>query len=117
MFLAGGDKPLAGAFAWPGHLMKLLLSKHPPESRLHLQLHSEFSGAGTAEIAAAAISNASQGMLTLDVVSVGDWDATAQTALLSNTSGATHVFSDIAQVCDAGLVTECQARLPVKARL
>ncbi|CAE6937046.1 RSN1 [Symbiodinium microadriaticum] len=114
VFLAGGDKPLASAFAWPFHLMKLLLSKHPPEKRLHLQLHSEFSGAGTAEIAAAAICNASQGMLTVDVVSVGDWDATARTALLSNTSSATHVFSDIAQVCDAGLVAECQKRVAVK---
>ena len=117
VFLAGGDKPLASAFAWPFHLMKLLLSKHPPEKRLHLQLHSEFSGAGTAEIAAAAICNASQGMLTVDVVSVGDWDATARTALLSNTSSATHVFSDIAQVCDAGLVAECQKRVAVKAGL
>ena len=107
------DKPLAKAFQWPQHLTQQLLQHHPPDKPLHVQLYSEFSGAGTAEFAAQALEAACD-PLCVDVVSVADWNTNAATALVANTGPETHVFGDIAEVCSEKMRRLCDRPMCVK---
>ena len=110
------DTRLAKAFEWPQHMMKKILENHPPTKPLHVQMYSEFSGAGTAEFAMQGLAAAtSRDRLCVDVVSVADWDSNAASSLVANTDAETHVFGDIAEICSERMRRLCDRPMCVKA--
>lgn len=110
---------LEKSFSWPDRLMQMA-AKHINSNpgRYHLQVFSEFSGAGTAEVAMSAIANASGAVFTnplgLSVVHQSDWDKTAQTALLNNSDQTTHIFGDIKDVCSDEMKQKVDRKVAVE---
>ena len=97
--------------------MRSVLNEHKPDRPLHVQVYSEFSGAGTAEISAKALAAAAPESLEIDVVSVADWDNIASSALMANSSSNTHVFGDIASACSEKMQRLCERPVGVKVRV
>ena len=108
---------LKDAFSWPTKLTQCLndnfTNKLP--DRVHVQLWTEFSGAGTPEVALEALGNAYPG-LSMGAMSTGDWDVNAKLALVANTPAKTHIFGeDISKVLPAHVKEQCDKRVPVEA--
>ena len=108
----GDSHPLSQVFKWPERLMSSMLPSSD-DKKLHVRIHTEFSGAATAEFALAAISAASQGKITEEAVSSADWAAVARKALQENTSPETHIFSDIAAIAPPDMKEKNSRMVPV----
>ena len=111
----GETHRLSRAFQWPQRLMRSLLGTQERRQDLHVRLHTEFSGAGTAEVAMEAIASASCGKITFDTVYAADWDASSQAALLTNVAKAPscHVFSDIGGLMSEEMKDRVDQMVPV----
>lgn len=112
----GESHRLSRAFLWPHRLMNCVLPQCHLKKPVHVRLHTEFSGAGTAEVSMQGIASASNGMVTFDPISAADWDATSQKALLNNVANnhQTHVFSDIGDIMSPEMKDQVDLLVPVK---
>lgn len=108
----GDSHQLSQVFNWPERLMTSMLPSSN-DKKIHVRIHTEFSGAATAEVAMAAISAASHGKITEEAVSSADWAAVAKAALKENTSPETHIFSDIAAIAPQDMKEKINRMVPV----
>ena len=105
---------LSLAFDWPTRLMNCILCGVQQHPNIHVRLHTEFSGAGTAEFAMQALSGVSHNKITSEFVSAADWDKVPQLALSNNLSGDTHIFSDIGHVMSPSMKDRVERLVPVQ---
>ena len=106
--------PLESLFQWPKFMMEKVLSLNKHQRPVQAQVWTEFSGAGTAEIALDALAAAAPSKLQAKVISQADWDRSSQTALLGNHGQSVHLFGDIAGLCSEEMITEAELRVAVE---
>ena len=95
-------------FKWPGKMIQKIFSEKPNGKPIHVQLWTEFSGAGTAEVALNGISSACH-LLTSQVMGSADWAPHSRMALINNSTDASqHVFGDIADVCPSSMLEKAK---------
>ena len=104
---------LEGCFHWPKAMIDQVCSGHAKGKRVHLQLSTEFSGAGTAEYAAKALCESSNGTLSCQVLGCADWASNSKHALINNCDASAHVFGDIANVCPSEMMAKANRRVAV----
>ena len=81
---------------------------------LHVRLSTEFSGACTAEFALQAVSNASDGKISAEMVSSADWGVVPQRVLKANAGEKSHVFQDIASIMTNEMKERIDRMVPVQ---
>ena len=72
---------LVESFKWPQMLMKHVISKgviDSDDTKIRVKMFSEFSGAGTAEVAMKALAAAAPDRLSCEVVHQADWNSSCQ---------------------------------------
>lgn len=111
------DHELSFAFDWPNRLVSSLCSQGVEIPKIHVRLHTEFSGAGTAEFALNALTGATNGSITTELISAADWDKVPQIALKNNLPGHTHLFSDIGHVMSPMMKERVERLVPVNILL
>jgi len=98
-------------FKWPGMMMQKIFSENAAGKPVHVQLWTEFSGAGTAEVALNSISSACD-VLTSETMASADWATNSQMALINNcTDEHQHVFGDIADVCPSSMLEKAKRKV------
>lgn len=108
---------LEGCFHWPRAMIDQVCSGHAKGKHVHIQLSTEFSGAGTAEFAAKALCESSNGKLSCQVLGCADWASNSKHALIKNCDASTHVFGDIAGVCPSEMMTKANRKIAVTVTL
>lgn len=81
---------------------------------VHVQLWTEFSGAGTPEFALKALASQVPEHLSMQVMSQCDWSPTAQTCCINNSDKDTHLFSDIADIMSEEMKARAERRVAVE---
>ena len=112
------ETELKKSFQWPTVVMQKVFEEMDHEVKeigpTHVQLFTEFSGAGTPEFSLAALTAAAPQWLTSCVVHQADIAATPQRALLNNRSETSHVFGDIEDVCSKQMLQKTQRQVAVE---
>ena len=105
------------AFHWPQVLLESFAEGRMDQPHMsepvHIQMWTEFSGAGTPEFALEALAAATD-KLTAEIISTGDWGTNPQTTLMNNTDSKTHVFGDISDVLTDEMRMLAERRVPVE---
>lgn len=112
------ETELKKSFQWPRVVMQKVLQEMEYEVQelgpTHVQLFTEFSGAGTPEFSLAALSAAAPQWLTSCVLHQADSASTPQRALLNNRSETAHTFGDIEELCSKQMLQKTQRRVAVE---
>jgi hypothetical protein len=110
------ETPLKQLFHWPEQMAKVFFTDccDAQKKPVHVQLWTEFSGAGTPEFALKALASQVLEHLSMQVMSQCDWSPTAQTCCINNSDKDTHLFSDIADIMSEEMKARAERRVAVE---
>lgn len=110
------ETPLKQLFHWPEQMAKVFSTDccDAQKKPVHVQLWTEFSGAGTPEFALKALASQVPEHLSMQVMSQCDWSPTAQTCCINNSDKDTHLFSDIADIMSEERKARAERRVAVE---
>ena len=113
------ETPLKQLFQWPEHMTRMFFNDccDSQKKPVHVQLWTEFSGAGTPEFALNALASQVPEHLSVKVMGQCDWNNAAQTCLINNSDQETHLFGDIAGVMSEEMKARAERRVAVEAAL